>query len=243
MKPGKKTSKPMIFQLPDEIVFPDPGLAEEDGLLAIGGDLNPERLLLAYSYGIFPWFNEGDPVLWWSPPERPVFYPGKIKVSKSLKQVIRKNMFEIRIDTCFEDVMRGCAQIRRDGGGTWINEDMIEAYTKLHELGFAHSFECFLDGELAGGLYGISLGKAFFGESMFFRVSNASKVAFFALSEYLKDRAFHFIDSQITNDHLLSLGAQEVNREKFMEMLQEALKHETQPGKWNNTLGKLSSRI
>jgi len=233
----------MIFQLTDDLIFPDPNFADESGLLAIGGDLSVNRLLLAYSNGIFPWFNENDPIMWWSTPKRPVFYPGKIKVSKSLKQVIRKDMFEIRIDTCFEDVMRGCAQIRRDGGGTWINDDMIKAYTKLHELGFAHSFECFLEGEIAGGLYGISLGKAFFGESMFYRVSNASKVAFFALSEYLKDKDFHFIDSQVTNDHLLSLGAQKVNRKKFMEMLQEALKHETQPGKWDNTLGKLSSRI
>ena len=233
----------MIFQLPDEVVFPDPGLAEEDGLLAIGGDLSTERLLLAYSYGIFPWFNEGDPVLWWSPPVRPVFYPGKIKVSKSLKQVIRKDMFEIRMDTCFEDVMRACGEIRKDGEGTWINEEMIEAYTKLHELGFAHSVECFLDGELAGGLYGISLGKAFFGESMFFKVSNASKVAFFALSEYLKDREFHFIDSQVTNDHLLSLGAKEIDRKQFMKMLDEALKTETEQGRWINTIKKLSLRL
>ena len=233
----------MIFQLPDEVVFPDPGLAEEDGLLAIGGDLSTERLLLAYSYGIFPWFNEGDPVLWWSPPVRPVFYPGKIKVSKSLKQVIRKDMFEIRMDTCFEDVMRACGEIRKDGEGTWINEEMIEAYTKLHELGFAHSVECFLDGELAGGLYGISLGKAFFGESMFFKVSNASKVAFFALSEYLKDRKFLFIDSQVTNDHLLSLGAKEIDRKQFMKMLDEALKTETEQGRWINTIKKLSLRL
>jgi len=233
----------MIFQLTDELIFPDPSLADESGLLAIGGDLSLKRLLLAYSHGIFPWFNEEDPIMWWSPPVRPVFYPGKIKVSKSLRQVIRKDMFEVKMDTRFEDVMRACGELRKDGEGTWINEDMINAYTRLHDLGIAHSVECFLDGELAGGLYGIALGKAFFGESMFYKVSNASKVAFFALSENLKDWGYHFIDSQITNNHLLSLGAVEVEHHTFMEMLEQALKYDIAPGRWDNQIERLSSRL
>ena len=233
----------MIFQLPEESVFPDPALADEDGLLAIGGDLSVERLLTAYSYGIFPWFNEGNPIMWWSPEVRPVFYPGKIKVSKSLRQTIRKDMFEIRMDTCFEDVIRACGEIRKDGEGTWINDDMVHAYAQLHKLGFAHSVECFLDGELAGGLYGIALGKVFFGESMFFRVRDASKVALFALSENLKDWGYHFIDSQITNGHLLSMGAQEVTRNEFMKMLEKAMQYETKQGKWINGIEDLSSRV
>ncbi len=233
----------MIFQLPEEPVFPDPSLADPNGLLAVGGDLSVERLLLAYSYGIFPWFDEGDPIMWWSPPERPVFYPGKIKVSKSLRQIIRKDMFEIRMDTCFEYVMRACAEQRKDKEGTWINDDMIVAYTRLHELGYAHSVECFLDGELAGGLYGVALGKVFFGESMFFKVSNASKVALFALSENLKDRGYHLIDSQVTNGHLLSMGAEEVDRDDFMKMLDKAMQFETKPGKWENSIKRLSARI
>ncbi len=233
----------MIFRLTDELVFPDPEFAEEDGLLAVGGDLSVNRLLLAYSYGIFPWFNEGDPIMWWSPPVRPVFYPGKIKVSKSLKQIIRKEIFEVKMDTCFEEVMRACGEVRKDGEGTWINEKMIDAYMRLHEHGFAHSVECFLDGELAGGLYGMALGKVFFGESMFYKVSNASKVAFFALSEYLKDHNYHFIDSQITNNHLLSLGAREVERNEFNDMLAKALQFDTNPGKWTNEIERLSSRL
>jgi leucyl/phenylalanyl-tRNA--protein transferase len=233
----------MIFRLTEEPVFPDPGLADDSGLLAVGGDLSAERLILAYSYGIFPWFNKYDPIMWWSPPIRPVFYPGKIKVSKSLRQVIRKGMFDIRMDTRFEDVMRECGKPRKEGGGTWINEDMIKAYTELHRLGFAHSVECYLDEELAGGLYGIAIGKVFFGESMFFRVSNASKVAFFALSENLKDRNFHFIDSQITNSHLLSLGATEVTRSIFMEMLEKALEYDTDRSKWENRIPDLKDRL
>ncbi|NPA37400.1 MAG: leucyl/phenylalanyl-tRNA--protein transferase [Chlorobi bacterium] len=233
----------MIFQLPEDFVFPDPKLADDSGLLAVGGDLSTQRLLLAYWYGIFPWFNEGDPIMWWSPPVRPVFYPGKIKVSKSLKQVIRKGMFEVKLDTRFEEVMRACSMPRKDLEGTWINEEMITAYTRLHEFGFAHSVECYLEGELAGGLYGVSLGKAFFGESMFFRVSNASKVAFFALSENLKDMDFHFIDSQVTNSHLLSLGAEEVQRDEFMQMLEKALKQPHTRGKWKNLIPDLKERL
>ncbi len=233
----------MIFQLTDDLIFPDPDLADESGLLAVGGDLSVNRLLLAYSYGIFPWFNHDDPVMWWSPSVRPVFYPGKIKVSKSLRQLIRKDMFEVKMDTRFEDVMRACSEVRKEGGGTWINEDMIKSYTRLHEFGYAHSVECFLDGELAGGLYGVALGKVFFGESMFYRISNASKVAFFALSENLKDWDFQLIDSQVTNNHLLSLGAEEVSRDEFMKMLDAALQFETKPGKWHNDIERLSSRL
>ena len=233
----------MIYQLSNELIFPDPFEADESGLLALGGDLNVDRLLLAYSQGIFPWFNPEDPIMWWSPAWRPIFIPGEMKVSKSLKRTIRKNIFEIRMDTAFEQVMRTCGELRKDEEGTWISEDMIESYTLLHEMGYAHSVEVWQDNQLVGGLYGVALGKVFFGESMFHKVSDASKVAFFALSENLKERGFKFIDSQVSNPHLESLGSMEIHRTVFMDMLEQAVILPAEVGKWENAFGDLASRL
>jgi len=233
----------MIYQLSQELVFPDPFEADETGLLAVGGDLNVDRLLLAYSHGIFPWFNPEDPIMWWSPAWRPIFIPGEMKVSKSLKRTIRKNIFEIRMDTSFEQVIRLCGELRRDKEGTWISEEMIQSYTLLHEMGFAHSVEAWQNRQLVGGLYGIALGKAFFGESMFHKVNDASKVAFFALSESLKEWGFSFIDAQVSNPHIQSLGSVEIHRTVFIDMLEQAVEMEYKAGKWKNELGNLSLRL
>jgi len=233
----------VIYQLSNELIFPDPFEADESGMLAIGGDLNIDRLLLAYSQGIFPWFNPDDPIMWWSPAWRPIFIPGEIKVSKSLRRTIRKNIFEIRMDTEFEAVMRACGDLRKDEEGTWITEEMIEAYTIMHKMGYAHSVEAWKDNELVGGLYGVALGKAFFGESMFHKVNDASKVAFFALSENLKDWGFHFIDSQVSNPHLERLGSMEIHRTVFMEMLSVAIKEDFQTNIWKNGITDLAARL
>ena len=214
-----------IFQLTDEIIFPSPELARKDGLLAIGGDLSEERLITAYSMGIFPWYTEGSPILWWAPDPRLVLFPEELKVSRSLKKVINKGTFKVTMNTAFDEVVRSCSGMLRKGQeGTWITEDMIAAYTRLHKAGYAHSIESWYEGELAGGLYGITLGKAFFGESMFSRRSNASKVAFVWLVERLKEQGFRLIDCQVTTGHLLTLGAREVPRKMFLEILREALK-------------------
>lgn len=233
----------MIYQLTQNNVFPDPFSADETGLLAVGGDLNTDRLILAYSQGIFPWFNPEDPIMWWSPAWRPIFIPGEIKVSKSLKRTIRKGGFEIKMDTRFEEVMRACGDMRRDLEGTWITEEMIESYTILHKLGYAHSVECYQNDELVGGLYGVALGKAFFGESMFHKVSDASKVAFFALSENLKDWGYQLIDSQVSNPHLERLGCMEIHQSIFMDLLKQALKPNTKAGKWENEIENLALRL
>ncbi len=214
-----------VFKLSNEIIFPSPKLTRNDGLLALGGDLSEERLLLAYSMGIFPWYSEGSPILWWSPDPRLILIPEELKVSRSLRKAIIKGTFKVTVDTAFEQVMRGCSEIERKGqDGTWITEDMIEAYTSLHRSGYAHSVESWHNGELVGGLYGIILGKAFFGESMFSKMSNASKVAFVTFVETLKEQGFKLIDCQVKTEHLLSLGAKEVSRKKFLEMLKKALK-------------------
>ena len=209
------------YQLIEEPIFPPPSHAEPDGLLAVGGDLSAERLLLAYSSGIFPWFNEEDPILWWSPDPRFILDPKDLKVSRSLEKTIRQGRFEIKVDTAFEEVMRACGDSRKgEGGGTWITEAMIEAYCRLHELGFAHSVESWHEGELAGGLYGLSMGRCFFGESMFARKSNASKVAFVTLVRRLEGLNFELIDCQMPSAHLKSLGAAGIGRHLFLERLQ-----------------------
>lgn len=208
----------MVFSLPsDEIVFPNPALADEDGLLAIGGDLSAERLILAYQNGIFPWFSEGDPICWYSPHERCVIYPHKIKVSKSMKQVLKSNVFNITVNKTFAKVIAGCAKTpRKDQPGTWIIEEMQAAYINLHQLGWAHSIEVWKNGSLVGGLYGVAVGKVFCGESMFSLISNASKVALIYLCQQF---GFELIDCQLPNDHLLSMGAEMIDRETYMERL------------------------
>jgi leucyl/phenylalanyl-tRNA--protein transferase len=210
-----------IFQLNDTSVFPDPGLAEENGLLAVGGDLSVERLLSAYSKGIFPWYSEGEPPLWWFTDPRLVLFPYEFKVSKRLARTLRNTDFHITFNKDFKQIINACANSRTEQGeGTWISTDMKEAYIKLHLAGHAHSVECWLDGELAGGLYGVSLGDVFFGESMFTRISNGSKAALVALVERLKQKGVKLIDCQMTTDHLLKFGAREINGDEFRRLLQ-----------------------
>jgi len=209
-----------IYRLPKDLVFPHPSLSEEDGLLAIGGDLSVRRLLLAYTNGIFPWFSDDEPILWWSPDPRFVVYPKDIKISKSMKKLLKKNTYKITFDTCFRDVITNCSNIRKEEG-TWITNEMIEAYSKLHELGFAHSVEAWYDDKLVGGLYGISMGKCFFGESMFSTMDNASKAAFITFCKLLEQKQFIMIDCQVHTNHLESLGAVHISREKFLELVEQ----------------------
>jgi len=211
----------MIFRLDPKIpLFPDPALAEEDGLLAVGGDLSSERLQQAYASGIFPWYSEEDPILWYAPHERCVLFPARIKISKSMRRVLRRETFTITMDQAFGAVITACADIpRKDQPGTWINKDMIAAYTRLHKQGIAHSIEVWQDGELAGGLYGVAVGAVFCGESMFSRKTNASKAALLWLCSLGR---YRLIDCQIPNDHLLSLGAEMISRGAYMEWLGKA---------------------
>jgi len=191
-----------------------------DGLLALGGDLSPARLLEAYKRGIFPWFSEEDPPLWWCPDPRCVLYPDKIRVSHSMKPLLRKDVFQFRVNMDFEGVMRGCQNTPRPGqDGTWITEDIIEAYTALHKMGVAHSAEAWQDGKLVGGLYGLRLGKVFFGESMFSSVSNSSKWVFIKWVEQLRGEGVQLVDCQVETEHLLSLGAELIPRGLFLEHL------------------------
>jgi leucyl/phenylalanyl-tRNA--protein transferase len=223
-----------IHILTSKIEFPDPTSATEDGLLAVGGDLTPERLIEAYSKGVFPWYSDGQPILWFSPDPRMVLYPGNFKCSTSLQRDIQSNRFEVRIDTAFTEVIRSCASAPRPGQeGTWITSDMIDAYIEMHHLGYAHSFETFHKEKLVGGLYGLSLGAAFFGESMFHIESNASKIAFYQLVTFAKKHGFDFIDAQTPSSHLQSLGATSVPRNRFLKELQSTLKFETLKGNWS----------
>lgn len=211
-----------VFRLSDDLIFPHPSLSEEDGLLAVDGDLSPERLILAYRNGIFPWFSEDEPILWWSPDPRFILYPKDIKVSHSMKKLLKKNTYKISFDTCFRDVISNCSNLRKESG-TWITNDMIEAYCKLHELGYAHSVEAWYEDELVGGLYGISIGKCFFGESMFSTMSNASKAAFITLCKKLEEKEYIMVDCQVYTEHLESLGAVNISREKFLELVEEGI--------------------
>lgn len=222
-----------VYILDEEISFPHPSHADRDGLLAIGGDLSEGRLIFAYTNGIFPWFDKDSPILWWSPDPRMILVPAEFKKSKSLAQTIRRGIFEVRFDENFKSVIENCAKTgRRDEEGTWITDEMITAYTLLHESGYAHSVETYIDGKLVGGLYGVSLGKAFFGESMFFLHRDASKVALAALVERSLEYGFHFIDAQQRTEHLRSLGARPVARSVFLSMLKEAVKFPSVTGKW-----------
>jgi len=208
----------MIFQLDERIIFPDPGLAEPDGLLALGGDLSFQRLLLAYENGIFPWYSEEEPILWYSPHERFVLYPPELKVSKSMRQVLRSGKFKVTVDQVFERVIEACSAVPREGqDGTWITDDMKQAYINLHQLGHAHSYEVWQDNELVGGLYGVQSGRVFCGESMFSRVSNASKIALITLCQ---SGLYDLVDCQVHTEHLESMGAKFIAREDYLSILQ-----------------------
>ncbi len=222
-----------VYQLSEELIFPPPNLASKEGLLAIGGDLSLSRLLLAYSRGIFPWYSGGEPILWWSPDPRFVLYPPELRVARSLHKVMKKGSFRVTLDRDFKTVITECARVRREKDeGTWIVNDMIGAYCQLHESGFAHSVETWQDGQLAGGLYGVSLGKIFFGESMFTRISNASKVALVALVQHLIGLNFTMIDCQVVTAHLGHFGARPIPRKRFLQELNDALQAPTLKGRW-----------
>ena len=208
----------MIFRLDERLIFPDPELAEPDGLLAVEGDLSTPRLLLAYQSGIFPWYSDETPILWYSPHERFVLFPDELKISGSMKKLLRKNPFQITINTCFEEVITACSTVEREGQeGTWITNDMKAAYIKLHNEGHAHSIEIWQQDQLVGGMYGVPFGKVFCGESMFSKVSNASKAALIYLCQ---SGLYDLLDCQVHTDHLESLGARMISRKDYMALLQ-----------------------
>lgn len=222
----------MIFQLTDELIFPSPALARDDGLLAVGGDLSVERLLLAYSHGIFPWYSLGDPLLWWSPDPRMVLLPAEFHCSKRLARLIRQNRFQVSFDRDFVGVINGCAAPRAGESGTWIVPEMKDAYIRLFLTGWAHSVECWQEGELVGGLYGVSMGGVFFGESMFSWRDNSSKVALAALVERLRGWEFDLIDCQMKTAHLSSLGAREIGSDDFRAILARSVNRLPRQGRW-----------
>lgn len=224
--------EPKVTLLDETIAFPPVEDAWE-GLLAVGGDLQEARLIAAYEHGVFPWYGENDPILWWAPKERSVLFLDRLHVAKSMRSVINQNRFELRIDTAFPEVIKACADVRRSEEGTWISDDIVQAYIQLHELGLAHSFEAWREGKLVGGLYGVSIGQMFFGESMFSIESNASKFAFIQLVEWAKDHGYGPIDCQISNPHLASLGAEIISREAYSKLLRTHLAGgKTLRGKW-----------
>jgi leucyl/phenylalanyl-tRNA--protein transferase len=211
----------MIFRLDERLLFPEPGLAEPDGLLAVGGDLTTQRLLLAYQNGIFPWYSHDSPILWYSPHERFVLYPDELKISKSMRQLLRSNRFRVTTNTCFADVIKACSTAPRDGqDGTWITDDMQAAYISMNAEGYAHSVEVWEQGQLVGGLYGVGVGDVFCGESMFSKVSNASKTALIYLCQTNK---FKLIDCQVHTNHLESMGARTISREQYIAVLHNSL--------------------
>jgi len=222
-----------VYILGNEHVFPNPNDSEETGLLAVGGDLEPERLLLAYKSGIFPWYSEDDPILWFSPNPRLIFELGDYKPGRTIRKVLNSGKYEVRIDTQFKEVIKSCSEVSRmNQSGTWITDEMIAAYTKLYELGYAHSFETYFDGKLVGGLYGVSLGRVFFGESMFHREKDSSKIAFHHLVLKCRDYNFDFIDSQVPTEHMIQLGCVEISRSLFLERLKNAMLKDTIKGHW-----------
>lgn len=227
-----------VFWLDEkELLFPHPSLADPTGVLAIGGDLSPERLLLAYQNGIFPWYNPGEEIMWWSPDPRFVLFPEELKVSRSMRPYFNQQKFTVSFDQCFAKVMKACQVVdrRRQGQfGTWITSDMLTAYSHLHELGYAHSVEVWKGEELAGGLYGIALGKVFFGESMFARENNASKFGFISLVQRLTREGYWLIDCQQRTKHLASLGARSISRTKFLEWLEKNMKEHIEGKTWRN---------
>ena len=228
-----------IFRLNNQYIFPPPELAEESGLLAVGGDLHPERLIAAYKVGIFPWFSDGDPLLWWFTSPRLVLFPDEFKVPKRVQRYRRNSDVQITFDQDFEGVINACANSRiRSGEETWIVEKMQKAYIKLHELGYAHSVECWQEDNLTGGLYGIALDKVFFGESMFSERSNSSKFALIELVSLLKKKDFKLIDCQMTTTHMVSFGAREISGKDFQKQLQLHIENTTPNGYWHNDTQK-----
>jgi leucyl/phenylalanyl-tRNA--protein transferase len=222
-----------IFLLDDETKFPDPKHATKEGLLAVGGDLSVERLVGAYKKGIFPWYSDDSPILWWSPDPRMILFPEKFKRSKSLTQVLKRNIYQVTFDRCFDQVIRHCAYgERKEQPGTWITEEMIDAYIDLHKQGYAHSAESWYEGKLAGGLYGVSIGRAFFGESMFFIRRDASKVALSFLVDKLLEWNFLFIDAQQQTEHMRKLGALPLPRNDFLVLLHKAIRFKTRREIW-----------
>lgn len=223
-----------IYQLPDDTYdFPDPEGAE-DGIVAVGGDLNPQRLISAYLDGIFPWYNDDEPIIWWSPDPRCVLIPQEMKISKSMRQLFKKQLYKVTFDQDFSSVIRYCADVRyKNRDATWINQEIIQSYTELHKMGIAHSVEVWNEqGELVGGLYGLAMGKCFFGESMFHIQPNASKYGFIALVQNLADRGYELIDCQVYNPHLESLGATVIPRTIFLSLLDNYIENEIYTGKW-----------
>jgi leucyl/phenylalanyl-tRNA--protein transferase len=223
----------------DTFEFPSVERATPEGIVGVGGNLSPGMLLSAYRQGVFPWYSDNEPLLWWSPEPRFVLYPEELHVAKRLRRTIRKNPFRITMDRRFSEVIQGCAEVSRpDQEGTWITDDMVEAYTRLHELGYAHSVEVEdpQTNALLGGLYGISLGKAYFGESMFSRAPDASKVGFVVFARKLAEAGFHFIDCQVYTEHLARFGARNISRASYLRMLRNALRYPTCKGKWERFL-------
>ncbi len=223
----------MISILNHNLSFPPVTKATKEGILALGGDLSPNRLLLAYQSGIFPWYSQGEPILWWSPNPRFVLFPDKVHTPKSMKRVLNQKVFQITFDLNFKQVIAHCAKIQRPyQKGTWITDDMLKAYIKLHQLGYTHSVEVWQDQKLVGGLYGLSLGRCFFGESMFSLKPNASKAGFLTLAKKLNQAQFTLIDSQVPTYHLTQLGGVSIDRGKYMDLLKEALTYPTLKGNW-----------
>jgi leucyl/phenylalanyl-tRNA--protein transferase len=232
-----------VYRLGSSLTFPPPEEAEEGGLLAVGGDLSPRRLLAAYAMGIFPWFQE-EPILWYSPDPRTVLVPSELRVSRRLRRTLSQGLFELRLDSAFEEVIRSCASVPRRGSrGTWITPDMVAAYCALHELGFAHSSEAWCEGRLVGAVYGVSLGSGFFGESMFFRQRDASKAALVALVWQAEAWGFDLFDCQMPTQHMARLGAREWPRDRFLRVLQKSVKRPTRRGRWQLSEGLIESRL
>lgn len=224
-----------VFQLSDEPIFPSPHLASKEGLLAVGGDLSPERLIAAYRQGIFPWYSDGEPILWWSPNPRLVLYPTEFKLSRSFRKTLRKGTYSVSFDTAFEQVIKACVTLRlKSGEGTWITPEMMSAYIRMHTLGYAHSVEAWHAGQLVGGLYGIALGRIFFGESMFSTLSDASKYCLYQLSVFLIKKKFLIIDCQVASAHLMRLGACNISRADFLALLLESQKYPSFKAPWKS---------
>lgn len=222
-----------VYHLSNTISFPSPSRAEPDGLLAVGGDLSVPRLVLAYQSGIFPWYSEGYPILWWSPDPRLVLFPAEFRLSRSMRRLIARGVFEVKYDTAFAEVIEACSRVPREGqDGTWITREMIDAYCALHQEGIAHSIETWHHGALVGGLYGIALGGCFFGESMFSTVSNSSKIALAQLVAIARKYGFACIDCQTTTQHLVSMGAREIRRSEFLAILRNGKGQPRCGGKW-----------